>query len=254
MAGTSVEQYRRQLEAQLKREEVTKAVAELRQVHPVFRKYPTLEELISLGRPGTGNYAEKDAVLAILLAEIKQETMLFPLIHLMFWESLVRIFYTKRRSVSESDQDELFSRLQVEFFHTAVAYPLERRPRKIDVNLILDTKKKITRWQREEALYRERHEEFGPAHEERPALADLQRSEVFPEELEACLLDLVYRKVINERQYDLLLETEVYKRMTEKEWAAARGVAYATARSWHYRAVTAIRKYAKARREQEEAE
>ncbi len=92
------------------------------------------------------------------------------------------------------------------------------------------------------------------SYEDHLSLADLQVSDIFPEELETCLLDLVYRKVINHRQYDLLLETEVYKRMTQKEWAETRGFAYATVRSWHYRAVTAIRKYVKAQRQQEEAE
>jgi len=53
----------------------------------------------------------------------------------------------------------------------------------------------------------------------------------------------VYQKVINETQYDLLLETAVYRRMTEKEWAKARGVKYAKARSWGHRAEMAIQEY-----------
>jgi len=44
-------------------------------------------------------------------------------------------------------------------------------------------------------------------------------------------LGYVYQKVVNETQYDLLLETAVYRRMTEKEWAKARGVPHATVRS-----------------------
>jgi len=59
----------------------------------------------------------------------------------------------------------------------------------------------------------------------------------------------VYQKVINETQYDLLLETAVYRRMTEKEWAKARGVKYATARSWRHRAQADISRYHTARRE-----
>lgn len=249
MSCSSVERFRIQLEAQLEREDFKKLVVETRESHPVFTRYPALEDLVNLCRPGARNYEDKDLVLAILLAELKRKTKSFPLLLLMFWDSMIRLYYGMRRSVS--DEDELFSRIQVEFFHTAVAYPLDRRPRKIDVNLFLDTKKKVTRWQREEAYYHEQHEEFGPVHEDRPSLAELQVSETFPEEMETCLLELVYRKVINERQYALLLETEVYKRVTQKEWAEARGFAYATVRSWHYRAVMAIRKYVKVQRDRE---
>jgi hypothetical protein len=259
VVGLSVEQYLGQLDAQLERESVKKAVADLRKAHPVFAKYPAIEDLIDLGRPGIRNYEDVDAVLAILLAELKRETTLFPLLNLLFWKSLVRLFYSKKRSVPDEDEDDLFIRIQTEFFHVAASYPLDRRPRKIDVNLILDTKKKVTRWQREEALYHEQHEEWDPAHEEcvqpheeRPSLADLQVSDIFPEEMEIYLLSLVYRKVINERQYDLLLETQVYGRRTQKAWAEDRGFTYATVRSWHFRAEAAIRKYEKARREHEQ--
>ena len=247
-----VEQYRRQLEAELQRGEVKQAIDRLRSSHRIFTTHPTIEDLIDLGRQGRRDYENKDAVLAILLSEIKRETTLFPLLNLMFGESLARLFYRKRKSVPEWQHDELFARVQADFFHTVVSYPLDRRPRKIDVNLILDTKKKVTFWQREEIFYRERHEKLVPAHEDRPSFAELLVSEIFPEEMESYLLDLVYRKVINERQYDLLLETDVHKRMTQKVWAATRGFAYATVRSWHFRAKVAIRKYEQARREQKQ--
>jgi hypothetical protein len=254
-----VELYRLQLEAQLQLQDVKQAIERVRNSHEVFRKYITVEDLVNLGRWGNQNYEDKDTVLATLLVELKRETTLFPLLNLMFWRSLVRLFYSKKRSVPDAYEDDLFIRIQTEFFHVAASYPLDRRPRKIDVNLILDTKKKVTRWQREEALYHEQHEEWDPAHEEfvqpheeRPSLADLQVSDVFPEEMETYLLDLVYRKVINDRQYDLLLGTQVYRRMTQKEWAEARGFAYATVRSWHFRAETAIRKFEKARHKHEQ--
>jgi|GEM_PF-1574159 len=266
MAGLSVERYFGQLEAQLEREDVRKAIRDLRKANPVFARYPTVEDLVYLGRPGVRDYEDKDSILATLLSELKRKMTLFPLLNKMFWWSLLRLFYNKRRTVP--DEDDLFVRIQTEFFHVAASYPLDRRPRKIDVNLLLDTKKKISQWQRDEASFRDLHEEWVEKHEIRIgrrkewissyedhlSLADLQVSGIFPEELETCLLDLLYRKVINDRQYDLLLETEVYKRMTQKVWAETRGVAYATARSWHYRAVTAIQKYVQARRQQEEAE
>jgi len=57
-------------------------------------------------------------------------------------------------------------------------------------------------------------------------------------------------RVIDQNEYDLLIETDVYGRMTQKEWARARGLAYATVRSWHHRAETAIERYERAGRTQ----
>jgi len=244
--------YRRLLEAQLQRQEIRQAIEKIRNSHGVFRRYPTVEDLANLCQTGAQNYEDKDAVLAILLSKIKRETTLFPLLHLILWESWARLFNSKRKSVPASDRDELFSRLQVDFFHTAVEYPLDRRPRKIDVNLILDTRKKISRWQREEAVRSERDERFDeietPESKRTWALAELLVSTVFPEEKEEYLLDRIYRGVINKLEYGLIVETQVYKRMNLKEWARINGVPHATARSWLYRAKLALRRYEEANR------
>jgi len=243
-----VAQYRRDLEAKLQEKEVKQEMERVRATYPVFARYPSVEELATLMRQRSPDfYADKDAVLAALLTEIKRKTMLFPLLNLMFWDSLTSIFRRKRRHCP--NPDDLFSRIQVEFFQVAATYPLDRRPRKIDVNLILDTKKKVTAWQREEAAYREQYQSLGPAHELGMVPADVQESAVFPEELEPYLEEMVLRQVINKMQYDLLLETEVYGRMTQKDWAEARGVKHATARNWHFRAKQAIQEYARAHRE-----
>ncbi len=244
---TLIAQYRRDLEAQLQRRDLRQEIEWLRETYPVFEKYASIEDLAALVRPGNPAYADKDAVLGILVARIQtgRHRTLFPLLNLVFWDSLMRIFRRKRRACA--NPDDLFSRIQADFFHVAITYPLDRRPRKIDVNLVLDTKKKVTAWQRDEAKYRQSHEYLGPGHEACTALADLQESEIFPEEMEAYLLDLVYRKVINQNQYDLLLETEVYKRMTQKEWAEARVVKHTTARSWRHRAEMATQEYERAR-------
>ena len=102
-------------------------------------------------------------------------------------------------------------------------------------------------------MHREPCQRLGPADEAHIILGDPRIAEIYPEDMESYLLGFVYQKVINETQYDLLLETAVYRRMTEKEWAEARGVKYATARSWRHRAETAIREYETARRKAYEA-
>jgi len=66
--------------------------------------------------------------------------------------------------------------------------------------------------------------------------------------MEVYLLSMVLRRVIDGNQYDLLIETEVYRRVSQKDWAQARGVPHATARSWRHRAEQAIKEYEKARR------
>lgn len=242
---TLIAQYRRDLEAELQRRGVQQEVERLRATYPVLAKYSSVEDLAALFRPGRRDLADRDAVLYALLVEIKRKPTLFPLLNWILWGSLCNIFWRKWRRVS--NPDDLFSRIQTDFFHTALTHRLDLRPRKIDVNLILDTKKKVTAWQREEAVYREQYKPLGPAHELGMVPADVQESEVFPEEMEAYLLGFLYRQVIDETQYDLLIETEVYKRMSQKEWAKARGVEYATVRSWHCRAEQAVRKNEKAR-------
>ena len=112
--------------------------------HEVFISYPTIEDLIRLARAGDGDYVKKDEVFGILLKDLKQRMVLFPLLNLMLWESLLRIFHTYREAVVSLD--ELFVQVQLFFFQTAIEYPLERRPRKMDVNLVLDTRKKVVQW------------------------------------------------------------------------------------------------------------
>jgi DNA-directed RNA polymerase specialized sigma24 family protein len=68
--------------------------------------------------------------------------------------------------------------------------------------------------------------------------------------MEAYLLDLVYRKVIDKKEYEMLLETQAYRRMSQKDWAAAHGVSYATVRSWHHRAEQAIQEHERRRLEE----
>ena len=235
--------YRRWLEAKLQWQKVKREVERLRAEHAVFRQYPTIEDLINLGRRGAPDYEQKDEVLAILLAGIKRNPTLFPLLNLMLWESLVRLLNIK----GVTDREELFSRMTTEFCQTAMSYSIENRPRKIDVNLILDTKKKLIRWRNDEIEY---HQVRLPRERDR-RLAEWQES-IFPEDMEACLSDLAFRGVINGNQLDLILEVDIHKRSSEKQWAADRGVAYATVRSWRFRAVEAIQKDVRAQRERQQ--
>jgi hypothetical protein len=161
----------------------------------------------------------------------------------MFWESLYYLYLGKCRQIL--DHEELFSRIQWDFLHTAIDYDLERRPIKIDVNLVLDTKMKISIWQAE-TISCELQQETGDLDrlDEAEALSpDLREITADPEEVEGYLLDMVYRKVITELQYDLLLETAVYRKMTQIEWAEKRGMEVSTVRTLKERARKAIKRF-----------
>lgn len=229
---------RRDLEAALATDEFNEAFETIKRMEGVFGKYPTLEALVALAQPGCSDHQAKDQVLCALLGALQAGgVILFPLLNLMFWNSLERLYRRRRRGVT--DPEELFCRIQSEFFHVATSYPLDRRPRKVDVNLVLDVKKRISRWQAEESRYKAGLDALAegevPSGEPEP--------EPSPGELEQYLLELVYTGVITEQQFDLLLETKVRGRTTLKAWGEAHGVPEGTVRSWVFSAGEAIRRY-----------
>jgi len=186
----------------------------------VFAKYPSTEALAALMRQrGPAFYEDKDAVLSAFLAEIGRDVaggrkpLLFSALDLAFWDSLCNIFWRKVRSCPSPAG--LFLRIHADFFQVAATYPLDRRPRKIDANLYLDTWKKVTMWQREESQYRDQYKRLEHAHESGLVPVDVQEPQVFPGEM---------------------------------EWAASRGIPHATVRSWRHRAEQAVQEYEKTRR------
>ena len=241
-------QFRRDLEAQVRTQAFETRMEKMRVDCPAMAKYSSIAALVVLVEQGNPEYEEKDAVLHALIAEVRKAPTLFPILNLMFWDRMVGLFEWRRRNAV--NRAELFGRIQAEFFDVVTTYPLDRRPRKIDVNILLDTKNRVIVWQQRESA-REEHHECLPIDEGEVCrrLADFQESEVFPEEMEAYLLAFVRLCIIDERQYDLLVETNVHKRMTQKEWAEARGVGYDLARQLHHRAERAIKECEKGRRE-----
>ncbi|MFO7957095.1 MAG: hypothetical protein R6X33_08320 [Candidatus Brocadiia bacterium] len=239
-------EYRRALEAQVGSKEVEDEMKQLRERSEALARYPTVQDLEQLINDEGKNYEDKDAVLAVILARVKQGATLFPVLNLMFLTRLAGMYQKSRRAWA--DDEELFGRVQTEFYRVAVAYPLDRRPRKIDVNLLLDTRSKVNAWLRREGKRRELHEGLGPEAETGLRPTDIQERAAAGAEMEAYLLGLLRAGIIDEQQYDLLLETAVYRRMTQKEWAEAHGVAPATARSWRHRAWNSIREFKAAAR------
>jgi DNA-directed RNA polymerase specialized sigma24 family protein len=243
-------EYRRALEAQVCGSEFRRVFEEIRQANQALRKYPGPDSLLALIDRSEERREERDTVVSVLIMEMRRESTVFPLLALMFWEALVGLF--RRRRSTAPDAEELFVRVLTNFYETARAYPLDRRPRKVDANLLLDTMKKVIAWQKSEAKYAERHEALGPAAESGKRLAEVQESAALPGQMEAYLSGLLLHRVIDDQQYSLLLETEAHKRMTQKEWAHMHGIPEGTARSWRHRAKRAIQEYEHSRRREAE--
>ncbi len=82
-----LEQYRAYLDEGFNAQELKQAFGRIKQEHPVFDRYPTVEALRNLLSPNNKNYADKDEIMAILLRELKRTNAVYPLINLMFWDS-----------------------------------------------------------------------------------------------------------------------------------------------------------------------
>jgi len=236
-----IERYREDLEQELNSDKFKEAFEELKKKHIIFAHYPTIDSLRYLMNPGNKDYWHKDEVMTVLLRELHTSKVIFPLINILFWDGLQRLYH--RYCASVADQEELFSRIQWDFYQSVVTHDLDRLPRKIDVNIFLNTKKRIVGWIRDNVRQRGGMEELSEYYRAGFALGDLFASKIYPEEMEAYLLEMVYRKVITETQYDLLLETLVYKRMNQREWAERKGLCYNTVRNLRYRAQVAMRGY-----------
>lgn len=234
-------QYRSNLEDELKGRKFEQALERLKATHVIFRKYPAIEDLKTLAQAGNRNYTDKDDVLTILLKELKESNTVYSLINIMFWDSLIRLYWQRKSRID--DHEELFNRIQLDFYHTVRSHNLECLPRKIDVNIFLNTKKKVIAWEKEKVRQDKALRELESLGKVGLSLADLEATIFQPEELALYLLDKVYRKVISEPQYDLLIETQVYKRMSPQEWALKKGIPHATARIFKHRAEKALRRF-----------
>jgi len=243
MARPYLEQYLSNLELELNGLKFRQAFENIKSSHSVLRKYPTVKDLKALAQVDNRNYADKDEVMAILLRDLKGSNAIYPLVNLMFWDSLYRLYWQRYSRVD--DHEELFSRIQLDFYHTVRSHNLERLPRKIDVNIFLNTKKRVIAWEKENIRADEALTELYDLSMAGFSPADLEESLIHPEEMETYLLDMVYRKIITEVQYDLLLDTLVYKRMSPQEWALQRSIPHATARILKHRAEKAIRRFEK---------
>ncbi len=232
------EQYRRDLEDQLKSRRFKDAFKTLTEEHEIFDCYPSVDALCVLIKPGNKNYRDKNEMMRILLKALHEDDTVYPLVNVLFWESLERL--RRRYAAIVADPEELFGRIQWYFYQAVMGHDPDRSSEKIDVNIFLNTKKKTVAWVDSVIKEREAVKELGALERAGLDAGDLGESQVPPEEMESYLLGMVYRDIITEMQYDLIVETLVYRRMNQREWAEKRGVSYNTVRNLRYRAEMAI--------------
>ncbi len=232
---------RRDLEAALTTDEFRKAFEDLKTKDEVFRKYPTVEALVALCQPGAPDPEGRDRTLGSILRALKRDNALFPLLHLMFWVSLSRLH--AKLAKRTRDPESLFEQLQFGFFQTVGRYDPDRSPRKIDVNLFLNTKQAVMRWLRRGSRENSMLEHFDPNHEARRTWRVLEEISIPAEELEAFLLDLFQRGLLKPSQHEVVLDTDVYRRESVREWAKRKGISLITAHTHRQAAYRAIRKH-----------
>ena len=251
MSERFVAKYFATLQAGLQSHKFNQAFQNLKANNPVFKLYPTNDALCELLKPGNKEYTHKDEVMSAFLKELRRSRDIYPLINIMFWGSLYR-FYCQRR-VRVSDPEDLFIIIQCEFYESLINHNIERLPRKIDVNVFYNTKKRVTSWEKENILYNNAIKEYEGLCKDGYSPVDMEESVFYPEEMNSYLLEMFYMGVISAMQLDLILETLVYKRMGQKEWAEKKGIPYSTVRTLKHRAEKAIRQFEGKRQNQKEA-
>ena len=239
--------YKKELEQQLNSGECKEAFGKLKSKYSIFDFYPTIETLRELFKSDNKNYTHKDKVMSIFLAELHGNKAIYPLINIIFWEYLCWLYCKKRTQVA--NPEELFNKIQEEFYFSIINHDVERLPNKININILFNTRKKIIAWQKENSLYKKALGEFEDLNKVGLSPFDLAKSKIYPEQMEEYLLDKVYQGIITETQYDLILETLVYKRMNQREWAKERDISYNTTRNLRYRAEMAIKSFEQKQRE-----
>lgn len=235
------EPLRRDLESALKTEEFRKAFEELKKRDAVFERYPTVEALVVVCEAGVTDTAGRDRALGWILRSLREGNALYPLVLMMFWKSLDRLF--RRVSRVTSDPETLFERIQWEFYQTVMRLDPDRLPSKLAVNIFLNTRRGVIKQGMKEVRERRGLEQIKGLAGSGVPLTALAESATPPEELETLLVDLVQKGILKPVQGEIILETDVRRVATVAEWARQRGIPRRTAQSHRHRAFLALRQH-----------
>ena len=210
----------------------------LQETHPVFKRYRTLEEIQQLCSIGNKQYLDQNKILGILVTTYHSQPQIFPLLNLIFWELLLRLYnHWKNYWPTRNDLQEFFQVIQTSFLETLSRYYPQKPYCKVGVNIYLNTKNRVYRWR---GKLMRRKELSNHLAGDLPGAADVSRIEsqgTSPEEIDAHLLKCMYQGVISKKQYEVLVETVIFKRMNLKQWAEQTKTSSSQVRSLKKRAI-----------------
>jgi DNA-directed RNA polymerase specialized sigma24 family protein len=196
-----------------------------REAEPVLARFEEPGALLRfLRRPGST--AEKDAVLAALLARARTEPLAGRVVLEAMMPGLKGL--ARRLLVDARDREELWSALLACAWQRIRTYPVERRPRKVAANLVMDclrgTLAALSGWR----------------HDPSASLIPLSpRLEATPTcdggDVDALLAQAVDARALTEDEADLILTTRI-DGASMRELAAERGVRFDTLKHRRHRA------------------
>ncbi|HWX97582.1 MAG TPA: hypothetical protein VNZ01_12125 [Solirubrobacteraceae bacterium] len=147
--------------------------------------------------PGVG--ADKDAVLCALLASARQEPIAGRVVLEAMLPGLKKL--AGRILVDAREREEVWSALMACAWERIRTYPVERRPRKVAANLLLDCLRGTLT-----ALEGARRDPASPAW---PALAELEASANCEGDVDALLAEATAAGAVSEAEAELILVTRI---------------------------------------------
>jgi len=219
---------RSELENELKTQTLRDEFKRLKEKHPPIESLRTPQELIEFLDTG-GDYNQKDEVLAILIKEYGGESPLRvagTVLILSFLPVIKNIYFSQCHNYD--DCEELLCTIQCCFLEAAQNYPLDKRPRKIAVNLkfltirsFLDMQSALYEANDVQKLLLNEAEKYSPDAE--------QLSEAYPGIAPAAVNDdesvevtirnyrvFMDAGIINEDDFKLVVDTRIYGRDTRE--------------------------------------
>lgn len=254
------ERIRQGLERDLSSDEMRKIFDQLEERHPVLKRFVSPVELVkAMHERKIESYRERDGITAALIGEYQENPdlqILRSFLSLLFWPAIDHIFNSKKGQVQ--NKQELWSEVYWAFLNTILRYPLFSRPKKIAMNVKLDTLSKVCRWQKDESKYRkaialfasgtepgELAGEVRPREIQDPGKASDEWTEKEIGRAQIFLQRFVDEGVITEADYYLILGTRVYGAQL-KQYALDHGLSPEAAKKRRQRAEKAIREYLEA--------
>lgn len=224
------------LEREIEKESFKTMFGEIKARNPILLEFHSPRCLIEFMHTEKENYEKKDGIIHALIREYQNNNRsLAPLIMLILFPALEAIYFSKARK--GMNDEELKGEISWAFLKTLWDYPLQNRPRKIAINLKMDTLHRVSEWGKKEWRFKNQHEQFDEDHEPVDPNADSAESE----DIKSLLSVLLKQGIITEAEYYLIIATRVYGQEL-KDYAREHGANFDAIRKRRQRAEAKILK------------